>query len=1356
MAKTIEELDFKLKIDRKDFDKEITEANKQAAKLNMELSKLLEIKKSQGNLTNKEYLTLKRLDNLESNRRINADKEAVSAARRAKAIDGMADSQRRYNQDLVSQNRLLSEAKNIALSYVSIWGAKKLLSELVQVTGEFEIQRTTLKAMLQDANGANAIYEQIKQLAVVSPFGFKELVTYTKQLAAYSVPIGELYDTTKMLADVSAGLGVGMDRLVLAYGQVRSAAFLRGQEVRQFTEAGIPILDMLAKQFEELEGRAVSAGEVFDKISKRLVPFEMVAKAFKDMTSEGGKFYNMQEIQAETLQGKISNLKDAYEIMLNEIGQNLEPIMKGAVDTLRNLMANYEDVGRAIIELVAVYGTYRTALLLSKVLTHDFGATLRLLEINFKKVSKTITGVIFKNPYALIAAGATAAVYAIYKLIDGFVGASRMMENYNRNMAKMESGIASETAALDALYAKLEVAKEGTKDYESARKTIYTKYSEYIAALNEEGVAVDNLATLYAKLKEKVQEAAREKFLRTALSDADEDFATETDRIYKSFSKRFEKGMVGGPKGFSQATAKQKEAMWQYITGGVSYDELRNYVPAGWAGFIDWMRKDFRKAADEYKQIVADIGEIAPAFDGTAAISNYQEPDNTDDAFKNEIDRLQKRIALIEKLRDVYESMRPYFTNDQIREFFAMNFGFVDGAMWENFDFDSQIQGLVSQLDNLGEKGKEVADTIREKLAVALEKDLVDEAKKAAKEVEEFTKRVDKYVEEAKSVSDKIQDLETAMASDLDRETNPERKDAIILHYTTEIEKLKEELTDLTSIQLTDFWQQLTGEKNGTYGNLTRLQRTAEKLRDALKDIQPNRDKNGKITGYTVTNTEKNGNILDMLGIDADEVQLTVSQVETLNKAIDKLISKRADKNGILALFDAISQEGGFKSFWKDIVNGSGPAIDILQGTSKQISELGSILSDLGEATDSDFLKSLGETFSFLGGFMDKLAQGDLLGAVGEVVKVFTSWITASAKLNAAIANAAKEAERLNAELKLSAGVDTIFGENALAKMRNAISLMREYGNVVEANRNQANRSITWKSGLFNWGRSSKSLTDMVSELGYDLYDAYGNLNANALQAILDTYENLASADRAWIEDAIKNSEIYADAMEQMREAMKDTWGSVASDMADKLITARKKVGDAYHALADDLRVTFADMADDIAHKLVESFIIDNILENYTDDLERIYNMMGSGASEDRIAGAFASMTDSIIKDSEMAAEFTNRIYDALERYGISFEQGSENLADGIKGITEDTANLLASYLNAIRGDVSYSKVQRDNILAEIKNLASYVASPTLMDYLNRIQANTFDTAQNTHDLLSELRSMMTTDGGFTALRVYS
>lgn len=225
----------------------------------------------------------------------------------------------------------------------SIAMVQRYANEIIKVRKEFELQNRALQAIIRDSDKANQIWDKTVALAVQSPFTVKQLVTYTKQLAAYRIETNKLYDTTKMLADVSAGLGVDMDRLILAYGQVRAASYLRGTELRQFTEAGIPMLDELAKRFSQLEGKVVSVGDVFTRISKRMVSFNDVAEVFKNITQEGGVFYRMQEIQAETLYGQLSNLRDALDIMFNEIGKANDGVLKNFVSILRNIINNYRE-----------------------------------------------------------------------------------------------------------------------------------------------------------------------------------------------------------------------------------------------------------------------------------------------------------------------------------------------------------------------------------------------------------------------------------------------------------------------------------------------------------------------------------------------------------------------------------------------------------------------------------------------------------------------------------------------------------------------------------------------------------------------------------------------------------------------------------------------------------------------------------------------------------------------------------------------------------------------------------------------------------------------------------------------------
>lgn len=287
----------------------------------------------------------------------------IARMQAAKASDTHNAAMKRTNTTMSSQSRIAGELKNQIANVYSIYTLERFVRGLYTIGGEFQKQRIALTSIIGDSMKAETIFNRIKDLAVVSPFQFKELASYAKQLSAYSIPYEELYDTTKRLADISAGVGVDMGRIILAYGQVRSAAFLRGQELRQFTEAGIPLVDELAKRFTKLTGVVTSAGDVFDKISRKEVSFGMVKDVLWELTDEGGKFYNMQEALAESLAGKWSNLQDAWDVMMADIAESNSGVLSDSLELLTDLMKHWEAVADILGILVGIYGSYKTAVI---------------------------------------------------------------------------------------------------------------------------------------------------------------------------------------------------------------------------------------------------------------------------------------------------------------------------------------------------------------------------------------------------------------------------------------------------------------------------------------------------------------------------------------------------------------------------------------------------------------------------------------------------------------------------------------------------------------------------------------------------------------------------------------------------------------------------------------------------------------------------------------------------------------------------------------------------------------------------------------------------------------------------------
>lgn len=339
----------------------------------------------------------------------------------------------------------------------SFGAAKSFVGQIAEVRGQFELSERSLEAILQNKPKADEIFNKTVELAVKSPFRIKDLVDYTRQLSAYRIESDKLYDTTKRLADVSAGLGVDMGRLILAYGQVKAAAYLRGSEVRQFTEAGINMYGELQQYFKEVKGEAYTTAQIVDMISKRKVTFEDVEAIFQRMTDKGGTFYNMQEIQAETLQGKISNLKDAFDVMLNDIGKANEGTMKGMVSWGTSLLDNWKtlaEIGKSLIPiLIAIKANSMFAKTsLGQAFSQASGTGIvryKALFVNslngMKKALKDFGGLVKSS---LSGIGVGLAIYAVAEVITTVYD---KISKYNENVRKAEEETIKAKGAIGAL-----------------------------------------------------------------------------------------------------------------------------------------------------------------------------------------------------------------------------------------------------------------------------------------------------------------------------------------------------------------------------------------------------------------------------------------------------------------------------------------------------------------------------------------------------------------------------------------------------------------------------------------------------------------------------------------------------------------------------------------------------------------------------------------------------------------------------------------------------------------------------------------------------------------------------------------
>lgn len=463
-------------------------------------------------------------------------KIASETQRLQQANDNVAKSMERVKR---SQSSVLNTTdqltRKIALLF-SVSAIQGYVEKLVSVRGEFELQQRALQAILQNKDEANALWEKTVALAVKSPFQVKELVTYTKQLAAYKIEADKLYDTTKMLADVSAGLGVDMGRLILAYGQVKAANYLRASEVRQFTEAGVGLLQELATMYTELEGRMVSVGEVQARITKRMVAFGDVEEVFKRITSAGGIFYNMQEIQAETLAGMISNLKDNFDVMFNEIGKTNDGVLKGFINILNTIVAQWRDFAIALNTAGAVFVTYSIKAAIAAAANRKIGVSAAEAMIAQGGLTKAIgytTNALIKsfnfvkaNPWILVATAIAGTIFYLKDLTERldetratYDVLNNQIDTQKSNLESLTNKIEKQVKAQEDAESSLSNVKKGTQEYKEAEQKaneerektqkllniLKTQYPEVYAKVMQNKEGIKSLASEQKKYNDELE-----------------------------------------------------------------------------------------------------------------------------------------------------------------------------------------------------------------------------------------------------------------------------------------------------------------------------------------------------------------------------------------------------------------------------------------------------------------------------------------------------------------------------------------------------------------------------------------------------------------------------------------------------------------------------------------------------------------------------------------------------------------------------------------------------------------------------------------------------------------------------------
>lgn len=578
--------------------------NKTPLKIKLEIdSKGLDLKslRDYNKLTKEAALAAKRAADVESKRALARQRqsaarvaEATEEARiaRTKAQAEMAqlrlnDAQQngvrgaeRLNLAYSKQSTYLSRLVQRMSVYFGLHQLTGMIRNIREITAEFELQRVSLGALIQDTYQANVLFGQIKAAAVESPYQIKELVNYTKQLAAYGVEQNKLFDTVMQYADVAAGLGADMSRINLAMGQIRAAGVLKGTELRQLTELGIPMVQLLSDKLSELRGDLVSTGEVFSMISDKAISFKMVEEIFNDLTGAGGRFYNMQQKQSETLAGQWSNMKDTIAIAYEEMGntETLRNAMESVIGLVKSFADNWKSVFTAfagMAEVVVATKLFNKLLQVAAINTKAVSIATKRHEIaqNELVVAQTKGGIVAKMSAkinASVAASQLAAanatrlharawhtlnasmkknifgliLAAIAAVVVAIVNATRKANELRNELDKIgsEGAVKMEQAVKNfERLAKIAVdSVDGTKRQTDALNELKRTYGDIIPSQDLQIEKLRAMNNEYNSLTEAIREKIAMQTLEQKVSTIQEDYGNKINEQRKEFRKYLE------------------------------------------------------------------------------------------------------------------------------------------------------------------------------------------------------------------------------------------------------------------------------------------------------------------------------------------------------------------------------------------------------------------------------------------------------------------------------------------------------------------------------------------------------------------------------------------------------------------------------------------------------------------------------------------------------------------------------------------------------------------------------------------------------------------------------------------------
>ena len=1236
------------------------------------------------------------------------------------------------------------EKKLVAL--FTIDKAADFVKNVVNIRGQFQQLEVAFTTLLKSEDKANKLMSEAVDLAAKTPFDLQGVASGARQLLAYGFEAENVMDVMRRLGDVAAGLGLPLERLTYLYGTTRVQGRLYARDMLQFTNSGIPLLDELAKMYDK------TTAEINDMVSAGKIGFSDVEKVIRKMTDAGGQFDNLMAKQSKTITGQISNIKDAIDVMFNEIGKKNEGFINTALSGVSLLVENYEKIGRILGDTIIVFGSYKAAVMLLKAvelaeakaaIAANAGvsasyltriAALRKLVAAQQLLNKTM----LNNPYVLAATAISAATVGLFRW-------AKEADKGTAGTKKFNSYVEEQTERLEENRQKVEeclaLAADDTRSNAERRASIAKLIDIYPEILEQYGNEANALEHI---LEIKKLIAAQD------LQDKWNEDSAKMDELQ------------GKLKNINEAIAVNERSAW----GGQAIQSLRNYKKE-----LEVEIGELQKKMDEYS---------APFYNGPEKPSGSPQQ-----VIKKSVADIEKEITESEKkmndlrakavtglsdteqqsLMDLEEAIKK--SKAEYKAFTGKEFGQqantaaagiknVEDVARAQFDLDKKRlqseldvlqQGKDAELSNAdeilkkklqlidleeaykqAELDREIANSKdkSERLVLTQEKEIlaaiaeIDRAEARGLVTTNYEQSLNNKISSYQTYAGKRKAIDEQLRRDLKLLEDAKKKAAgDDAEINDAIEGVKRQMFENSGLAEFETYEEKRGEIQKKYqdlrnqaeaeGNAERLRLIIEGEKNALSAL----DAEELMASSTWSKL-----FTDLGGLTAKEVADMISKVEA---QLGSLKLSPIDYKTVVDNLDRAKNEianknpfGALKVFWDDYQKSQDKATKAkaIDGIRKSFDSIGGSLTTAGGALSNMFdsfgneelgegigtaCDLLGEMGTAAGG-VAKIMSGDILGGISDIITGLANIVTIfnqihDKKLQKEIEADQKIIDRLkDAYDELSEAVSKSFGKNASAQLDEMNSkLLQQIALIEDQKRLEEDKKKTDEDAI-----------DSYNEQIADIRKTIEDNKAAAIDAILgeDIQSSISNFSAAITDAWAKGKGAAEGAKEHVKKMLQDT----ITESVKAYIQASKAM--------ERIRQTMLDaMADDLVTE-EEKNRIEQQAQALADEVEKKFGWANKFYQDDEQASAREAATKNSLGSSQESVDESNGRLTAIQGKAddISVEQKVQT------GIISDLRAQSASILDEVMGihdDTSFIRNAVGDIHSMTKEIKSGVSSIT-------------------------------------------